>query len=174
MRTVDFIALDVETANRDIGSICQVGLAAYKNGELIREWSSLINPEEKFSTFNIKIHGLTAEDVAEAPTLPKTAKTLRLWLNQEIVVCHTMFDKRALTRAFAKYGLPELKCRWLDSCQVARETWYSSSYSLPVICDLIGHKFQHHDALEDAKAAGALILAAERETGLIPVDWLKK
>ena len=32
METVDFIALDVETANGDIGSICQIGLAAFKDG----------------------------------------------------------------------------------------------------------------------------------------------
>ena len=39
---------------------------------------------------------------------------------------------------------------------------------------VIGHTFQHHDALEDAKAAGALILAAVKKTGLTPAAWLKK
>lgn len=174
MKKVDFVALDVETANGDIGSICQIGLAAFKDGELSREWSSLINPEEPFSAFNIGIHGITAEDVAEAPTLPEVARTLRAWLNRQIVVCHTLFDQKALTQGFVKYGLPELRCRWLDSCQVARRTWNSpDGYKLPVICGIIGHTFTHHDALEDAKAAGALILAAGRKTGLTPAALLK-
>ena len=174
MKKVDFIALDVETANREIGSICQIGLAAFKDGGIVQEWSSLINPEERFSCFNINIHGLTAAHVADAPTLPEIAKTLRAWLNRQIVVCHTMFDQRALAEGFAKYGLPKLNCRWLDSCQVARGTWKSpKGHSLPVICAHIGHTFTHHDALEDAKAAGALMLAAERKTGLLPVDWLQ-
>ena len=174
MEKVDFIALDVETANKDAGSICQIGLAAFKDGSLVREWSSLINPEAWFSAFNISVHGLTAADVAEAPTLPQVAKTLRTWLNRQMVVCHTPFDQRALARGFAKYGLPELKCRWLDSCRVARKTWKSpGGHSLTVICSLIGYEFQHHDALEDAKAAGALILAAGRKTGLPPAAWLK-
>jgi len=47
-------------------------------------------------------------------------------------------------------------------------------YALKAICDLIGHEFKHHDALEDAKAAGALMLAAGRKTGLAPATWLMK
>ena len=83
------------------------------------------------------------------------------------MVCHTMFNQRALARAFAKYGLAGFDCRWLDSSWVARQSWTSpSGYSLAVICDLIGHEFKHHDALEDAKAAGAVILEARRKTGL--------
>ena len=174
MDTVDFVALDVETANRNAGSICQIGLAAFKDGVLIREWASLINPEEEFHFSNIRIHGLTATDVAGAPTLPEVAGTLRNWLNQQVVVCHTMFDQQALTKGFTKYRLPRLDCHWLDSCRVARKTWDSpDGYGLKAICGLIGHTFQHHDALEDAKAAGALMLAAGRKTGLAPATWLK-
>jgi DNA polymerase-3 subunit epsilon len=121
MNSIDFMALDVETANTNIGSICQIGLAGFKDGVLIWEWVSLINPEAQFSAFNINIHGLTAADVAEAPTLPEVAETLRTWLHRQIVVCHTMFDQKALAQSFAKYGLPELNCRWLDSCHVARD-----------------------------------------------------
>ena len=165
---MDFVALDVETANMDIGSICQIGLAGYENGVLLREWVSLVNPEEKFSHFNIGVHGLTAAAVAGAPTLPELAEALHTWLNGRVVVCHTLFDQRALIRAFAKYGLAGLDCRWLDSCRVARRTWPSSNgHSLKVVCGLIGHEFQHHDALEDAKAAGAVILAAGRQTGRV-------
>jgi DNA polymerase-3 subunit epsilon len=32
----------------------------------------------------------------------------------------------------------------------------------------IGYEFKHHDALEDAKAAGYVLLAAMQESGL---DW---
>jgi DNA polymerase-3 subunit epsilon len=173
MDSIDFVALDVETANRARRSICQIGLAAFKDGVVIREWSSLINPEEWFSRFNISVHGLTAADVAQAPTLPDVAATLRSWLERQVVVCHTMFDREALTRGFAKYGLPELDCRWLDSCKVAKKTWTSQpSHGLAAICGLIGYEFKHHDALEDAKAAGAILLAAERKTGLAPAAWL--
>lgn len=38
----------------------------------------------------------------------------------------------------------------------------------------MGYKFEHHDALEDAKAAGHVLLAASAETGLDIEGWLKR
>jgi DNA polymerase-3 subunit epsilon len=32
---MDFVAIDVETANPDMASICQVGLAAFSNGAVV-------------------------------------------------------------------------------------------------------------------------------------------
>lgn len=39
-------------------------------------------------------------------------------------------------------------------------------YGLAKVCTRIGYEFQHHNALEDAKAAGHVLLAAMAETGL--------
>src|SRR4030067_1163117 len=35
---MEFVAIDVETANADMSSICQVGLALYRKGQLVEEW----------------------------------------------------------------------------------------------------------------------------------------
>lgn len=48
-----FVALDIETANADMSSICQIGMARYVDGNLTEEWSSLIDPEDYFSPINI-------------------------------------------------------------------------------------------------------------------------
>ena len=53
---MEFVAIDVETANADMASICQIGLAKYKDGVLLKEWTSLINPEDYFDFINIGIH----------------------------------------------------------------------------------------------------------------------
>ncbi len=53
-----FLALDVETANADYSSICQIGIAEFENGKVINTWSSLINPESYFDPFNVSIHGI--------------------------------------------------------------------------------------------------------------------
>ncbi len=45
---MNFITIDVETANADMASICQIGIAAYAQGHLVEEWSSLIDPEDYF------------------------------------------------------------------------------------------------------------------------------
>jgi DNA polymerase-3 subunit epsilon len=54
---MDFVALDVETANADSSSICQIGLATFEDGCLVDEWSTLVNPEDYFDPFNVSIHG---------------------------------------------------------------------------------------------------------------------
>ena len=60
---MDFIAIDVEIANSNYASICQIGIASFKDGKLVDEWISLINPEDKFEPRNIKKHGIKADDV---------------------------------------------------------------------------------------------------------------
>jgi DNA polymerase-3 subunit epsilon len=73
---MESVAIDVETANADMASICQIGLAKYSNGILVDEWSSLIDPKDYFDFINIDIHGITENDVAGAP------KFLGLWYAQ--------------------------------------------------------------------------------------------
>jgi DNA polymerase-3 subunit epsilon len=63
-----FIAIDVETANSDRSSICQIGLVAFDQDGLAWEWSSLVNPECDFDANNVRIHGVRSQDVATAPT----------------------------------------------------------------------------------------------------------
>jgi DNA polymerase-3 subunit epsilon len=42
------------------------------------------------------------------------------------------------------------------------------------LCDKLDYKFQHHNALEDAKAAGYIVVAASKETGLDINGWLER
>ena len=56
---MNFLAVDVETANADYSSICQIGIAKFVDGELIERWVSLINPETYFDPFNTSIHGIS-------------------------------------------------------------------------------------------------------------------
>jgi DNA polymerase-3 subunit epsilon len=68
---VDFVAVDVETANPSMASICQVGLATFQRGRLTATFSTLIDPEDNFENINVSIHGIDADNVAGAPTFPK-------------------------------------------------------------------------------------------------------
>lgn len=174
---MEFVAIDVETANADMASICQIGLAKYKDGILEKEWSSLINPEDYFDFINIDIHGINEADVSEASSLPEIVEKLSEFMSGSICVSHTHFDRVSIYRAFEKYSLNHLDVTWLDSARVARRTWQEcawSGYGLANICQIIGYQFKHHDALEDAKASGQVILSAIAKTGLDLEAWLKR
>ena len=160
-----------------MASICQIGIAKYIEGKLVEEWSSLIDPEDYFDGINIDIHGITEERVAGCPTFPEIVDQLAGFMNNEISVCHTHFDRVSIGQALAKYDLKEFNTIWLDSARVARRAWSEfswSGYGLHNICDFLGYEFRHHDALEDAKAAGYILLAASKESKLDIEGWLKR
>jgi len=173
----EFVAVDVETANADMSSICQIGIAKYSNATLSNEWSSLINPETHFDNMNISVHGITEEDVKDAPTFPEIFDAIKSFLENEVCVCHTHFDRVSIDKTTSKYGLEIQYSKWLDSAKVARRTWEQfarSGYGLANICKHIGYEFEHHDALEDAKAAGKIILAAIDQTGYSLDHWITR
>jgi DNA polymerase III subunit epsilon len=173
-RSMQFVAIDVETANADMSSICQIGLAKFVDGHLSEEWSTLVDPEDYFDDVNISMHGIEPGMVKGQPKLPQIADRLGSMLEGTITVCHTHFDRIALGRAFGKYNLSPIATTWLDSARVVRRTWKDlawKGYGLANVCSRIGYEFLHHDALEDAKAAGFVLLAALRESQLDLEQW---
>lgn len=175
---MNFISIDVETANPDFASICQVGIAKYENGKLIDEWVSFVNPEDYFSPINIRLGGLdeqTIKKIESSPTIKDLSEKIYDYLNNSIVVSHTSFDRVALDQAFKKHDLTPPEPIWLDSARVARRTWeeYSQSgYGLVNVCSRFGYTFKNHDALEDAKASAFILLKAIEESGLSLEEWL--
>lgn len=170
---MDFVALDFETANHSRGSICQVGIVGFASGQVVAEYSQLVNPEEPFHPFNVRIHGIHPSAVQAAPTLPRIYDDLLAWLDGRIVVTHTAFDIQALEGACCKYRLPRPRCDWLDSAAVARGAWPGrfSDHKLKTIARELGIRFRHHCACEDARAAGQIVVRACACHGRSPSDW---
>ena len=126
---MDFFAVDVETANADLASICQIGFARFVNGVMVDEWKTYIDPECHFDAINVSIHGIDERTVAGSPNFGMLAETIQHALNCCVVVTHTTFDKVALYRAAIRYNAAPLSCTWLDSACVARRTWNELSRS---------------------------------------------
>jgi DNA polymerase-3 subunit epsilon len=174
---MNFVAIDVETANADMASICQIGLAKCVNGVLSDEWKTYVDPEDYFDGINVSIHGIDESIVRGAPTFPELGDALRSYLNGKVVVCHTHFDRVSMHQAAQRYAISAPECTWLDSARVARRAWPECAwkgYGLYNVCRMLGHEFRHHDALEDAKAAAHILLAASNETELDIDGWLKR
>lgn len=158
MDNLHFVAVDVETANNNRGSICQIAIVEFRSGDIVHEWSTLVDPDEAFFPANIDIHGITSNDVAGHPTIRELADEIRRRLTGRLVVSHTLFDQQSLSIACPEvaHGL-----KWLDTCDAARRAWPSlSSHRLPDLANRLGIEFDHHDALEDARTAGKVLIAA--------------
>ncbi|MBQ4133520.1 MAG: 3'-5' exonuclease [Desulfovibrionaceae bacterium] len=170
-----FIAIDVETANYNLHSICQIGLVEYKLGKITPLWESLLNPYERFNCFNTEVHGISQEMVEPAPSFPEIYPKLHDYLAGNLVISHTKFDKGAINAASARYGLPEINCTWLDSSLIAKRAWPQfarGGFGLANLSRFLDFEFRHHDALEDARACACIVAKAIEQTGICANDWL--
>lgn len=173
-----FTVIDVETANADLESICQIGVARFEEGELRSDWESLVDPEDYFDPINVAIHGIDESRVANAPTFYDLYDELLSLLSGQVVVSHTHFDRVALHRACEQFELSSVTCTWLDSARVVRRAWperYArAGYGLANVATDLGINYRAHDALEDARATGLIVLRAIESTGLSISDWLAR
>lgn len=170
-RNVRFVALDVETANSDAASICQIGLALVGPCGAMETFSFLIDSRDRFSAFNTRLHGISAATVAGCPDFAQVFEPLRPFLSRHPLVQHSSFDKRAVEAACRVYRLPAPELRWHDSVRAARAAWPelrgNGGHGLASLKTYLGLDFQHHDAAEDAKAAAQVVLLAEERTGSV-------
>ena len=177
MSNLTFNAIDVETANSDPSSICQIGIVRVRGGVIKGQLSVLVNPEAPFNDFNVRLHGIDHIAVRDSKALPLLESRLRRLLEGTVLVSHTSFDRRALDGAMERYGLRPIRARWMDSAVVARRAWphrYRRRWSLSLIAGDLGIEFRHHDAAEDARAAGEIVLHACRHTGVDIDGWLER
>lgn len=171
---MDFTVIDVETANPNLASICQIGIVVFKDGKIHKTWESLVNPNDYFHPMNVSVHGIDEDAVAEAPSWAEVYPQILPFVTGQIVASHMPFDRTATLRACVSAGLAHFDCSWLDTARVARRAWSEvsrSGYGLKNLSSKFGITFQHHDALEDARAAGEVLLRAIADTGSTAVEW---
>ena len=163
-----FTAIDVETANADPSSICEIGIVHACGGSIRAGWSTLVNPGMPFNPENTALHGIDARAVRPAPTIPELYGSLSRLLAATVVVSHTDFDRVALDGALRRYVLPAITVEWVDSVAVARRAWPAprgaGGWGLAVLAARLGIEFRHHVAVEDSRVAAEIVLRAREET----------
>jgi len=172
---MNYLVLDLETANPDCASICQIGIVKVENGETTATISHLIDPRDRFDYRNIRVHGIEPDHVAGCPAFCEILPEIAPLLAGQIVVTHGSFDRVAITKACHKYDLPVPEASWLDNQTVVRRTWprfAKKGYSLGNLARHFDITFQHHDALQDAIATADIFRRALLESGRTASDWV--
>ena len=171
MASERLVVVDVETANEMRGSICQIGIVVYENGNEIDAWETLIDPQDEFDWMNVSIHGITEEDVQGAPVIDDVLPILKNYFDGNMVATYGSFDRLAFDSA-----LPDAfsGVQWLDVTRIVRRTWKDfaySGYNLANMCRHLGIDLNHHQALSDARAAGEIVFRAVAESGIALQEW---
>lgn len=174
---VDFTAIDFETANSSNASACAVGLVRVRDSQIVAQTGWLIRPpagHEAFFELNTRIHGLTAEDVADAPRWDEQIDRLAAFAGADILVAHNAgFDMAVMRSACEVTEVPCPPYRYACSLQAARKAYRLDSYRLPFVAAEAGFTdFAHHNAVADALACAHVMIDIARRTQADSIDAL--
>ena len=110
---MDFIAIDFEIANNKMSSACSLGMAFVDNHKIVDEKYFLIQPPEmEFDRKMVEIHGITPDDVQNAPTFHMVWEEIQHYFQENTIIAHNAhFDMSVLHSCLTKYSidLPEFK-----------------------------------------------------------------
>ncbi len=175
-KEIDFIALDVETANEDYASICQIGIVAFNQGKVVGKWGTYVNPQTHFS--NTWLHGINEITVKDAPLVPQAIQMLAVYIQDKPVVHHTHYDRSAIQKACIVHDMDNPLTLTLDSARILRRAnsaFLTSGYGLENACLHYGICTDgHHDAVLDAEMAGKLVVILMEESGTQILDWVDR
>lgn len=163
------IALDFETASGSSGSICSIGLAWIREGQVCHVAHRLIRPHDmQFHPSYIAIHGIYPYHVEHEPEFPAIWDELLPHLEAvPMLLAHNApFDIGVLRSALTHYGQPWPSLSYLCTVKIARAAWPQlENHKLSTVAAHLGLELRHHAADSDAAACAGIALRAMADRG---------
>ena len=164
---MNFVSIDFETGKYSRESACSVGLVKYLDGKVIDTFYSLIRPPSLYIRPDFTdIHGLTIDDVKDAPTFADLWDSkIKPFISGLPMAAHNApFDMSVLCAVLEWYDLDIPALPYFCTCSLARRTWPGhESYALSALAEKFGIFYNAHNALDDAMTCGKLVqMSAEK------------
>jgi len=174
MKNLNFIAIDIETANRQ-QHICQIGLVKIVDSIIAEEHIWYIRPpENKYDFYQKKIHHIDPALTENAPDFKTIWPIIRPYLHNQIVVAHSAksAELSILTKEFDRNNIEKPTFSCICTYQFAEHLANApQSYKLPDLCAKYDIEcIKHHDALNDATATAFLFLKLFNEGAYSSID----
>lgn len=152
----DIVSLDLETTGLNVeeDAIIEIGAVRIRNGEVIEEFSTFVNPSFAIPETVTYITGITQEDLRDAPSVKDAIPLISDFVGQAIVVAHNVaFDIGFLRR----FGALKSNAT-LDTIEIASILLPNMPrYNLGSLVTHFGIALEHaHRALDDARATALL------------------
>ena len=175
---MNFVTIDFETAKYSRESACAVGLVRFVDGKAADSFYSLIRPPSLYIRPDFtEIHGLTVEDIKDAPTFAALwDSSIKPFIGDFPLAAHNAaFDMGVLLGVLEWYDLYIPKLPYFCTCALSRRTWPDlKSHSLGRLAENFGIVYNAHNALDDARTCGKLVLMAGDIFGKESVEELLK
>jgi DNA polymerase III subunit epsilon len=160
------VFLDLETtgARADRDRITEVGLIEVAGGQLLQEWSTLVDPGRVIPPGVVSLTGITDQMVAEAPTFADIGTELLERLEGRLLVAHNArFDYAFLRAEFRRLGI-RYRSRVLCTVRLSRALFPEHRHhNLDCVIERFALSCSaRHRALGDAQAVWAFARELER------------
>ena len=134
------IILDTETTGLDPASgdrVVEIGLVELENlvpTGVTRQW--YLNPERDMPEGAFRVHGLSAEFLADKPLFGEIADEFLMFIGEAPLIAHNAdFDMKFVNAELVKVGkLPIPKSRSIDTVMMARRKFPGQRASLDALC----------------------------------------
>ena len=137
-----------------------IGISVIEDGVITDNYYSLVDPEQPFDYFNMRLTGISEETVRNAPAFPEVWAEIEPVMSQGLLVAHNaVFDMGVLKRCLSAYGIewkPYVK--YACTVQMGRRLLPGMSHKLNVLCDYYGIMLDHHKADSDSRACAEILL----------------
>lgn len=158
LNTSEFVVLDIETtgfSSKTMAKITEIGAIKIRNGKIVDEFSTFINPEVKIKKEISDITGITNEMVKDAPTIDKVLPNFRIFIGNALIIAHNaIFD-------WDRFLLPNFKdmCIFpkndvIDTMNISKITFpeKGTKHNLADLCNRLNIETDgHHRAINDVK-----------------------
>lgn len=149
----DYIAIDIETTDKEVETNDIIELAAIKvrEGRPIGEFHTLLKPSRPIAPDAIKVHGITDNDLLNSPRFSEVAEKFLAFIGQDTLVAHNgyNFDFPCIKRKLRESGY-RLENRTFDTLPMASRLFPDRGASLDALASAFSiDTGQRHRAYDD-------------------------
>lgn len=120
----DYVVFDLETTGISVikDEVVEISAVKVVNGEVVEEFSTLVNPCMHIPVYASDVNGITDDMVADAPTFDKALKGFLDFVGDGILVGHNIhsFDMRFICRDAQKYYGKTVGNDYIDTLKIAQ------------------------------------------------------
>ena len=177
--SVRYAVVDVEGNGQQPPDLVELAVVPIVGGLIGRPASWLVKPARPISPMATRIHGLTNQDVADAPALADIEAEVRQSLDADVLVAHNAHvDTGVLRRHLGGWQCPEV----FDTLKLARRLFLGQeSYKLGALvtafalADGLSAGLTAHRATYDAQVTARLFvhLATGQDNGPLSLGELR-
>lgn len=169
-----YCVFDLETTgfNPDLDGITEVAVCKVRNGEIIDEFTTFVNPEKPIPFKVQELTHITDDMVADAPKMEKMIPEFLEFVKGSVLVAHNAhFDISFIANKAQKLGL-EFKPYVIDTYEMSLELYNGvENHKLGTLVEYLGIELEGaHRAINDTRATAKMFIRMRKDCDKEKID----